>query len=453
MAGYVSNTPAEQRAMLDVIGVQQLDDLFRDIPPHLYRPHLNVPSGLSELEAWTHLRTLSEQNLDLEHHPSFLGAGAYRHFVPAVVGHLISRGEFLSSYTPYQPEVSQGTLQAIYEWQSLVCELTGLDVANASVYDAATGLGEAARMACAITRRRKVLVADTVNPLYTDVLRTYTTGPEIEVVPVSSWSWEGSGAGRRLARNEDLASAVDESVACLIVQQPNFLGWLEQVDGLAERLRAAGALLVVAADPVSLGLLRPPGAYGAAIAVAEGKWTGGPPDFGGPLVGMFACQAEYVRQMPGRIAGATVDDAGRRGFALTLLAREQHIRREKATSNICTSEALIALCTTIYLCHLGKQGLREVAELCLQKSHYAAGEIGAIPGYAVASSAPYFKEFVVACPRPAAEINRALLDAGIVGGFDLGRYHPGLADCLLLCCTELTSRADIDRLVTALKGI
>ncbi len=439
--------------MLDVIGVQQLDDLFRDIPPHLYRPHLNVPSGLSELEAWTHLRTLSEQNLDLEHHPSFLGAGAYRHFVPAVVGHLISRGEFLSSYTPYQPEVSQGTLQAIYEWQSLVCELTGLDVANASVYDAATGLGEAARMACAITRRRKVLVADTVNPLYTDVLRTYTTGPEIEVVAVSSWSREGNGAGRRLVRNEDLASAVDESVACLVLQQPNFLGWLEQVDGLAERLRAAGALLVVAADPVSLGLLRPPGAYGAAIAVAEGKWTGGPPDFGGPLVGMFACQAEYVRQMPGRIAGATVDGAGRRGFALTLLAREQHIRREKATSNICTSEALIALCTTIYLCHLGKQGLREVAELCLQKAHYAAGEIGAIPGYAVASSAPYFKEFVVACPRPAAEVNRALLDAGIVGGFDLGRYHPDLADCLLLCCTELTTRADIDRLVTALKDL
>ena len=200
MAGYVSNTPAEQRAMLDVIGVQQLDDLFRDIPPHLYRPDLHVPSGLSELEAWTHLRTLSEQNLDLEHHPSFLGAGAYRHFVPAVVGHLISRGEFLSSYTPYQPEVSQGTLQAIYEWQSLVCELTGLDVANASVYDAATGLGEAARMACAITRRRRVLVADTVNPLYTDVLRTYATGPGIEIVPVSAWTREGSGASTRRLR-------------------------------------------------------------------------------------------------------------------------------------------------------------------------------------------------------------------------------------------------------------
>jgi glycine dehydrogenase subunit 1 len=449
MAGYVSTTDQERRAMLDAIGVATLDDLFRDIPPELYKPDLDVPAGLSELEAWTHLRNLAEQNLDLDHHPSFLGAGAYRHFVPAVVGHLISRGEFLSSYTPYQPEVSQGTLQAIYEWQSLVCELTGLDVANASVYDAATGLGEAARMACAITRRRKVLVADTVNPLYLDVLRTYTTGPGIEVVPLSAWRREGD----RLQRRESLADAVDESVACLVIQQPGFLGWLEQVDGLAERLRAAGALLVVAADPVSLGLLRPPGAYGAAIAVAEGKWTGSPLDFGGPLVGMFACRAEYVRQMPGRIAGATVDGNGRRGFVLTLSTREQHIRREKATSNICTSEALIALCTTIYLCHLGKQGLREVAELSLQKAHYAAGEIGALPGFALASTAPFFKEFVVTCPLPAAEINRALLQRGIVGGYDLGRYHPDLADCLLLCCTELTTRADIARLVTALKDI
>jgi glycine dehydrogenase subunit 1 len=449
MAGYVSTTDQERREMLDAIGVEHLDDLFRDIPASLYKPALDVPSGLSELEAWAHLRQLSEQNLDLDHYPSFLGAGAYRHFVPAVIGHLISRGEFLSSYTPYQPEVSQGTLQAIYEWQSLVCELTGMDVSNASVYDAATGLGEAARMACTLTRRKKVLVADTVNPLYVDVLRTYTTGPGVEVIPVSGWRREGD----RLHRAADLAGAVDESVACLIVQQPNFLGWLEQVDGLAERLQAAGALLVVAADPATLGLLRPPGAYGAGIVVAEGKWTGGPMDFGGPLVGMFACKQEYVRQMPGRVVGATVDGAGRRGFVLTLTTREQHIRREKATSNICTSEALIALCTSIYLCHLGKQGLREVAELSLQKSHYAAGQIAALPGFGVASTAPYVKEFVVTCPRPAAEINRTLLDRGIIGGFDLGRYAPDLADCLLLCCTEMTTRAEIDRLVTALKDI
>ncbi len=449
MAGYVSTTDQERREMLDAIGVASLDELFRDVPVHLYKPSLDVPAGLSELEAWTHLRTISEQNLDLDHHPSFLGAGAYRHFVPAAISHLISRGEFLSSYTPYQPEVSQGTLQVIYEWQSLVCQLTGMDVSNASVYDAATGLGEAARMACALTRRQRVLVADTVNPLYADVLRTYTTGPNIEVLPVRAWRRDGS----HLLRAESLADAVDESIACLVVQQPNFLGWLEQVEGLAERLQAAGAILVVAADPASLGLLRPPGAYGAGIVVAEGKWTGGPLDFGGPLVGMFACKQAYVRQMPGRIVGATVDGQGRRGFVLTLSTREQHIRREKATSNICTSEALIALCTSIYLSHLGKQGLREVAELCLQKSHYAAERIATLSGFGVATTSPYLKEFVVTCPRPAAEVNRALLERGIIGGFDLAGYSPDLADCLLLCCTEMTTGAEIDRLVSALADI
>jgi glycine dehydrogenase subunit 1 len=449
MAGYVPTTAQERREMLDAIGAAGIDDLFRDLPERLYKPRLNVPEGLSELEAWRRLRELSELNLDLDRHPSFLGAGAYRHFVPAVIGHLISRGEFLTSYTPYQPEVSQGTLQATYEWQTLVCELTGMEVANASVYDAATGLGEAARMACALTRRKRVLVADTVNPLYVDVLRTYTTGPGIEVVPVPGWR-PGAGA---LHRVDSLAAAVDDAVACLVIQQPNFLGWLEQTGGLAERLRAAGAILVVAADPVSLGLLRPPGAYGAGIVVAEGKWTGGPLDFGGPLVGMFACRQEYVRQMPGRIAGATVDGAGRRGYVLTLATREQHIRREKATSNICTSEALIALCTTIYFCHLGKAGLREVAEQCVQKSHYAAAQIGALPGYGLASTAPFVKEFVVTCPRPAADVNRALLERGIVGGYDLGRYAPDLADCLLLCCTEMTTRGEIDRLVAALRDL
>jgi glycine dehydrogenase subunit 1 len=449
MAGYVPTTDDERRKMLDAIGVVSIDDLFRDIPAEAYKPDLQVPAGLSELEAWRHLRALAEQNRDLDHHPSFLGAGAYRHFVPAVVGHLITRGEFLTSYTPYQPEVSQGTLQAIYEWQSLVCELTGMDVSNASVYDAATGVGEAARMACALTRRRRVLVADTVNPLYVEVLRTYAAGPGIEIVPVRSWRRDGD----RLLREPDLAASVDDSVACLIVQQPSFLGWLEQVDGLAERLTSSGAILVVVADPISLGLLRPPGAYGAGIVVGEGKWTGGPPDFGGPLAGMFAAKWEYRRHMPGRIVGATVDGQGRRGFVLTLATREQHIRREKATSNICTSEALVALATTIYFSHLGKQGLREVAELCLQKAHYAADQVAGVPGYTVASTAPFFQEFVVRCPRPAAEVNTRLLDRGIIGGFDLAKYSPELSDCLLLCCTELNTRGEIDQLAMTLRAI
>jgi glycine dehydrogenase subunit 1 len=451
MASYVPTTDAEREEMLAAIGVQSVDDLFRDVPAPLYKPHLDVPAGLSELEAWRHLRSLGEQNWNLDQHPCFLGAGAYRHFVPAVVGHLAFRNEFYTAYTPYQPEASQGTLQAIYEWQSLVCELTGLDVSNASVYDVATGVGEAARMACALTRRKRVLVADTVNPLYQEVLRTYTEGPGIEVLPARGW--QRNAQRDLLVREEDLAAQVDGTVACLIVQQPNFLGWLENVEGLAERLQTSGAILVVVADPATLGLLRPPGEYGAGIVVAEGKWTGNPTDFGGPLVGMFACKQEYVRQMPGRIVGATVDGDGRRGFVLTLATREQHIRREKATSNICTSESLVALATTIYFCTMGKQGLREVGEQCLQKAHYAAERINALPGYRLMSAAPFVKEFVVRCPQPAAAVNQALLQRGIVGGFDLGSYSPDLADCLLLCCTELTTREEIDQLVAELRHL
>jgi glycine dehydrogenase subunit 1 len=449
MPTFVPTTPRERDEMLRAIGASSVDDLFRDIPTEFHKPELDVPAGLSELEVLRHLRQIAEQNLDLDHYPSFLGAGAYRHFTPSIIGHLVTRGEFLTSYTPYQPEVSQGTLQTIYEWQSLVCELTGMDVSNAAVYDAATGVGEAARMACALTRRKRVVVADTVNPLYREVLRTYGGGPGIDITTATAWRADGA----RLARAEDLAEQVDESAACLIIQNPNFLGWLENVDGLADRLTAKGVILVVVADPASLGLLRPPGAYGAGIVVAEGKWTGGPVDFGGPLVGMFACKSEYVRQMPGRIVGATVDHDGRRGYVLTLATREQHIRREKATSNICTSEALIALCTTIYLCQLGRAGLREVAEQCVQKSHYLADQLGALDGYSVVSAAPYVKEFVARCPRPAAEVNRALLDRGIIGGFDLGRFSEALSDSLLLCCTEMTTRQEIDQLILALKEI
>ena len=450
MSGFISTTPAEPPAMLARIGVATLDDLFRDLPAKHYRPTLDLPPGLSEMEAWQSLRALSETNLDLDRHPSFLGAGAYRHYAPAAIGHLVSRAEFLTSYTPYQPEVSQGTLQAIYEWQSIVCALTGMDVSNASVYDAGTGVGEAARMACALTRRHRVLVLDTVNPSYRDVLATYTSGPGIEVVTVPAWRREGDGT---LSRVTDFTPWIDGSVACLIVQQPNFLGWMEQVDGLAAALATTGGILVVVADPVSLAVLRSPGEYGAGIVTAEGKWTGGPVDFGGPLVGMFACRRDYVRQMPGRIVGATVDGDGRPGYVLTLATREQHIRREKATSNICTAEALIALATTIYLCQLGPQGLREVAGQSIAKARYLATEIGRLPGYAVLPTAPWLYEVPIRCPRPAADVNRALLAEGIVGGFDLGQYSPDLADALLLCCTEVTSRADIDRLVRVLRTL
>ena len=450
MSGFISTTPAERDAMLSRIGVSTIDQLFEDLPAEHYRPDLDLPPGLSELETWQLLRKLSETNLDLERHPSFLGAGAYRHFVPAAIGHLISRGEFLTSYTPYQPEVSQGTLQAVYEWQSIVCALTGMDISNASVYDAGTGTGEAARMACALTRRRRVLVLDTVNPRYREVLATYASGPDIDVETVAAFTARPDGT---LGRVTDFSSKIDSSVACMIIQQPNFLGWMEQVEGLSDALSSVGAILVVIADPVSLGVIRPPGAYGAGIVVGEGKWTGGPVDFGGPLVGMFACRKDFVRQMPGRIVGSTIDGDGRKGYVLTLATREQHIRREKATSNICTAEALIALATTIYFCHLGPVGLREVAEQSIQKAHYLASRISQLPGYTVQSTAPWLYEFPIHCPKPASQVNEALLAAGIIGGYDLGLEDPALAHSLLLCCTEVTPRSDIDRLVDVLGSL
>jgi glycine dehydrogenase subunit 1 len=301
-----------------------------------------------------------------------------------------------------------------------------------------------------LTRRRRVLVLDTVNPRYREVLATYASGPDIDVETVAAFTARHDGT---LGRVTDFSSKIDSSVACMIIQQPNFLGWMEQVEGLSDALSSVGAILVVIADPVSLGVIRPPGAYGAGIVVGEGKWTGGPVDFGGPLVGMFACRKDFVRQMPGRIVGSTIDGDGRKGYVLTLATREQHIRREKATSNICTAEALIALATTIYFCHLGPVGLREVAEQSIQKAHYLASRISQLPGYTVQSTAPWLYEFPIHCPKPAARVNEALLAAGIIGGYDLGLEDPALAHSLLLCCTEVTPRSDIDRLVDVLGSL
>ncbi|MAG36231.1 MAG: aminomethyl-transferring glycine dehydrogenase [Dehalococcoidia bacterium] len=448
---YIATTNAQREEMLATIGVASIADLFSDIPEAHRFPELDVPSGQSEWEVWAEMRRLARGNQDLDHYTCFLGAGAYRHFVPSTIGHLVSRGEFLTSYTPYQPEVAQGTLQSIYEFQSLVCELTGMDVANSAMYDGATALAEAALMACRWTKRERVLVADTVHPFSRNVLATYFHGQDLTIEEAPAWGPATDGGGP-LHRRADLASAVDDRTACLIVQQPNFLGWLEEVEGLAEATHAAGALLVVAVDPISLGLLRPPGAYGADIVVGEGKWTGWPPDFGGPSVGLFAARQEYVRQLPGRIVGATEDEDGRRAFVLTLQTREQHIRRERATSNICTSEALVALGMTIYLCQMGKHGLREAATLSLQKAHYAASRCDQLAGYSVVSGAPYFKEFVLRCPRPVSEVNRVLLERGIMGGLDLGRYYSDLDDHMLICVTEINTRAEIEALVAGLEA-
>ena len=418
--------------MLDAIGVGSVDELFEDIPAEYRGPTLDLPPPASELDLGREMRAMSGQNAVPGDFACFLGAGSYRHYVPAVVRQLASRSELMTSYTPYQPEVSQGTLQAHYEFQSLVCQLTGMEVANAGMYDGATSLAEAALMAARVTKRYRVAVLDTVSPTYLEVLATYFQGPGLHMDVVSQ------------------DGPLPEEAACLIVQQPGFLGYMEDMEQLAQMAHSRGALLVVSSDPVSLGMFKPAGDYDADIVVAEGQSMGIAPTFGGPYVGIFACKQKYVRQMPGRIVGKTVDTEGKTGYVLTLQTREQHIRRERATSNICTSVGLIALMSTVYMASLGKWGLKRVAELCYHKAHYAASLIAEIPGYSLPLDGPFFREFVVQCPMPPEEVNRRLLDRRIIGGLDVSRQVP---NGMLLCCTEVNTREEIEALADALREI
>jgi len=448
---YSPHTDSDRAKMLAEIGVKSVGDLFLDVPESVRYPELKLPPPLSEMEILRELRAMSEENANLDHYACFLGAGAYNHFVPSVVGHVVGRSEFYTAYTPYQPEISQGTLQAIFEYQSMVCALTGMDVANASHYDGATSLAEAALMAVNVARgkRRKIIVSPTVHPEYRATLRTYTPGPDLTVIgdlEVGSWRLEVG----------DLKALLNDDTACLIIQNPNFFGQLEEIgelNRLAEAVHAAGAILIVDTDPISLGLFTPPGEYGADIVVGEGQPLGNALNFGGPYLGLFACREEYMRKVPGRLVGETVDTKGRRGFVLTLSAREQHIRRERATSNICSNEALCALAAGAYLAAMGKSGLRKVAELCYHKAHYAARQIAAIPGFDLVGDKPFFKEFVVRCPRPPSEINEALLERGIIGGYDLGRDYPHLENHMLLCVTEINTKEEIDSLTNALANL
>jgi len=443
---YVPNTEADRVAMLKAIGARDVDELFHDIPQEFRYPVLNLPPAVSELEVLRETGELSEYNLDLNHAPCFLGAGAYRHFVPSVVGHVIGRGEFYTAYTPYQAEISQGTLQSVFEYQSLICALTGMDVANASHYDGATALAEAVLMAVSVGRgkRRKVVVSPGVHPEYRAVVRTYAQGMGL------TFAGE-DGDPQDLS---SLQQEVDAQTACVLVQNPGFLGSLgepRELKTLAAAAHAAGALFVVTADPISLGLFAPPSEYGADIVCGEGQSLGGGLSFGGPYLGYFACKQEYVHKMAGRIVGQTVDKNGKRGFVLTLSAREQHIRREKATSNICSNQALMSLAAAVYLTAMGKNGLRQVAELCFHKAHYAAQQLAAVPGFALLSRRPFFKEFALRCPRPVAEINQYLLDEyGIIGGYDLSHDYPQLQNTMLVCVTEMNTREEIDELVEAL---
>ncbi|MHB1004644.1 MAG: aminomethyl-transferring glycine dehydrogenase subunit GcvPA [Chloroflexota bacterium] len=444
---YVPNTDADREAMLCTIGVGSASALFADIPAEVRDPALDLPEALSELELRQLMGAMAAENADSGRYPSFLGAGAYNHFIPSVVGRVTGRSEFSTAYTPYQPEISQGTLQSIFEFQSMVCRLTGMDVANASLYDGASATAEAVVLSLSATRRHKVVLGGSVHPEYRTVLRTFTRELGLEYAECDLLPREG-----RLDPG-CVRGYVDENTACVIVQQPNFLGHLEDVTALAEAAHSVGALFVVAFDPISLGVLRPPAAYGADVAVAEGQSLGIPVGFGGPSLGIFACREKYLRQMPGRLVGETVDNRGQRGYVLTLQAREQHIRREKATSNICTNQALMALAATVYLSYMGPQGLKRVAELSLQKAHYAARRLSQVPGYSLPFSEPFFKEFVLRCPRPAEEVNALLWRNGIVGGYALGKDFPQLRDCLLLCVTEMNTVAQIDRFVAAVAQV
>ena len=432
--------------MLETIGVASVEELFADVP-HPYRfPRLDLPQGMSEPEVAALFRRYAGANGAVDTHSCFLGAGAYHHYTPALVPHLLFRSELYTAYTPYQPEVSQGTLQTIFEFQTIVARLFGMEVANASLYDGSTALAEAALMAARLRAgRRTVVVSEAVHPEYRQVLATYLSGIGLRIVTVP-FDRETGATDRRA-----LQGALGADTAAVLTQYPNFLGVIEPLDELVEMTHAAGALAVASADPVALATLRPPGELGVDIATAEGQPLGIPLFYGGPYVGLLATSMRNVRQMPGRLAGVAHDAAGRRGFVLTLKPREQDIRRERATSNICTNEALIATAVAIYVAALGPNGLREVADQCYHRSHYLAAELARLSGFSPRFSGPFLREFALRTPRSPADINRRLWEQhGIVGGLDLGRFDLGLDDCWLLTATELNSRADIDRLVAAM---
>jgi len=442
---YIPHTAADRQAMLAAIGVESIEDLFDAVPEKYRFPELALPNPLSEMEVLAELQGLQAANASAQEFPLFLGAGAYHHFIPSAVNHILLRGEFYTAYTPYQPEVSQGTLQAIFEYQSMLCALTGMEAANASHYDGATSLAEAIIVAIneARGKRRKIVLSAGINPQYREVVRTYMQGQDVTFV-----------GDDRVRTPAELLELVDDQTAMLAAAYPNFFGQIEDFTGLAGKLHSQKVLLALVADPIMLGLFKSPGELGADMAVGEGQPLGIPLSFGGPYLGYFACTKQLVRKISGRIIGETQDKEGRRAFVMTLRPREQDIRREKATSNICTNQGLMALAAGIYLSLMGKCGLKTVANLCYQKAHYAAREVDALDGFSVDWSKPFFKEFMVRCPLPVGEINAALLeDYGIIGGYDLGRDYPELANTMLIAVTEMNSREEIDALVTALKEI
>ena len=442
---YLFNTPQDQQQMLSAIGVESIDELFDQIPSEIrLQQDLDIPAALGELELTQHMSELAERNASVKDKICFLGAGSYDHFVPAVVDALASRGEFYTSYTPYQAEVSQGNLQVMFEYQTLICALTGMDVSNASLYDGGSAVAEAILMCISATQRHgKVVVTDTVHPEYRQTVATYSENLDAEITTVKT--------SNGMVSLDRISQAVDTNTACVLLQNPNFFGCIEDVEAIAKIAHAVGALVIVAMDPMSAGILKRPGDLGADVAVAEGQSLGTPMLFGGPYLGILACREKFVRRMPGRIVGQTVDRRGRRCWVLTLQTREQHIRRDKATSNICTNQGLFALRASIYLACMGSRGLQDVANLCLEKSHYAARQITANSRFDLAFPQPYFKEFVVRDRKSNVEtLLQESCAQGILAGVKLGTWYPELDDCFLITVTEKRTRAEIDKLTKCL---
>ena len=443
---FIPHTQSERDEMLNIIGIESLEDLFKDIPEDYRFPSLDLPEPYSEMDVLQQFKQMADENLACDRLVCFLGAGAYDHYIPAAVDMLLQRGEFFTAYTPYQPEVSQGTLQAIFEFQSLIANLTGMEASNASHYDGATAAGEACLTAYHHHhgKRSKFVVSRALHPYYRETIRTYLSGfSDIEIVE--------AGFAAEVDYQSKIASIIDEQTALVIVQYPDFFGRLQDFSILGKSAHEKGALFAVSANPIALGLFRPPSEFGADIVVGEGQPLGIPMSYGGPYLGFFATRKELIRKMSGRLVGETIDSKGKRGYVLTLTAREQHIRREKATSNICTNQSLMALAATIYLSLLGKHGLREVSELCYHKAHYTANQINKIPDFKVDLKTPFFNEFAVKCPKDPKLINDYLLDQGILGGLPLGDFYPEFNSWMLIAVTEKISKENIDHLCKSLE--
>lgn len=444
---YLPLTAQDEQNILQRLGVNSFSELIdKIIPPDIqFKGKINLPEAVSEIEIRKILKSIAGMNYNTNDFVSFLGAGIYDHYIPAIVDSIISRSEFYTAYTPYQAEVSQGTLQTIFEYQTMICELTKMEVANASMYDCGSALAEACHMACSINNKKKIILSELIHPFYQRVVRTYTKECGVEILTCP--------AKQGMLDIEALKGLIDEQTSCVAVQHPNFYGNLELMPEISEIVHKKNALFIAVFDPISLGLIAPPGEYNTDIAVGEGQGMGIPQGFGGPLLGIFATKMEFVRQMPGRVVGETIDVDGKRGFVLTLQTREQHIRREKATSNICTNEALCALSSLIYLCTMGKQGIIEVGNQCFAKSHYLYNRLIEIGGFKPLFKTEFFKEFVVELSKPAQEVLDRLLEYNILGGVPLSLFNNDLKNHLLIAVTEKRTKEEMDRFVDILTKI